>query len=108
HIAGALGDKRTAIGNLERARRVFDETGSSEQISDFAVPEWRMATVSSMLLSRLGDPRAVEEQETADRTRPPALLRFATHIEMHRGLMMAKAGDVTGGIRYARNALAKL
>jgi hypothetical protein len=67
-----------------------------------------MATISSMLLSRLGDSRAVEMQEAADRTRPPTLPRFATHIELHRGLMMAKAGDVPGGIAYARKALAKL
>lgn len=108
HIAGLRGDRKRAVRKLEQAMRVFDEAGSSEQISDFAVPEWRMATVSSMLLSRLGDPRAVEVQETADRTRPSALSRFATHIELHRGLMMAKAGDGPGGIRYARNALGRL
>src|SRR5439155_13705003 len=85
-----------------------DVVGSSEQISDFAVPEWRFHTFVSMLLSRLGDPRAVDEQEAADRTRPATLPRFATHIELHRGLMMAKAGDFAGGIGYARCAMAKL
>jgi hypothetical protein len=72
------------------------------------VPEWRFHTFASMLLSRLGDPDAVDEQEAADRTRPDALPRFATHIELHRGLMLAKAGDPAGGVEYARNALAKL
>lgn len=108
HIAGVRGDRKRAISELEQAKRVFDGTGSTDQISDFAVPEWRMATVSSMLLSRLGDQRAADAQATADRTRPPALARFATHIELHRGLMIAKGGDVAGGVRYARTALAKL
>ncbi len=108
HVAGVRGDKKMAIAELEQAKRVFDQAGSDEQISDFAVPEWRMATVSSMLLSRLGDPRAVEAQETADRTRPATLPRFVTHIELHRGLMIAKAGDVPGGIAYAQSALDRL
>jgi hypothetical protein len=83
--------------------------GSEEQISDYAVPEWRMHTFTSMLLSRMGDERgAVEAQDAADRARHKTLPRFATHIQMHRGLMMAKAGDARGGVAYARAAMAKL
>jgi transcriptional regulator with XRE-family HTH domain len=108
HVAGVRGDKKTAIAELEQAKRVFDRAGSYEQISDFAMPEWRMATISSMLLSRMGDPGAVAEQDRADRTRPATLPRFATHIELHRGLMQAKAGDRAGGVAYAKAALAKL
>lgn len=108
HVAGIRGDRASALRDLDQARRVFDRAGSHEQISDFAVPEWRMATFTSMLLSRLGDPRAVEAQDAADATRPATLPRFATHIEMHRGLMMAKAGDRAGGVTYAREALSAL
>ncbi len=108
HVAGVRGDRATAIESLEQAKRVFDVAGASEQISDFAVPEWRFHTFTSMLLSRLGDPRAIEEQEAADKTRPTTLPRFATHIELHRGLMLAKAGDAPEGLAYARRALAKL
>ena len=94
---------------MERAERMFESVISDEQISDYAVPEWRFHTFTSMLLSRMGDERrAVMAQEAADRTRPKSLQRFATHIEMHRGLMMAKAGDVDGGLAYARSAMAKL
>jgi hypothetical protein len=108
HVQGLEGDPR-ALRSLDEARRVFDVAGSSEQISDFAMPEWRMATITSMLLSRLGDEhRAIEAQDTADRTRPASLPRFATHIELHRGLMLAKSGEKGSGIDYARNALAKL
>ncbi len=108
HVAAHRGDTATALATMEDGRRVFDIAGSQEQISDFAVPEWRMSTFTSMLLSRLGDPRAMQEQENADRTRPAELPRFATHIELHRGLMLAKAGDPAGGLAYARSALAKL
>ncbi len=108
HVAGVRGDRARALDSLDLARRVFDVSGSTEQISDFAVPEWRFHTFASMLLSRLGEPRAVEEQDAADRTRPDTLPRFATHIEMHRGLMLAKSGDTQGGLAYARSALGRL
>ncbi|MBN1172547.1 MAG: helix-turn-helix transcriptional regulator [Micromonosporaceae bacterium] len=102
------GDGSAAYGWLDQARRVFDVAGSDDQISDFAVPEWRMATFTSMMLSRLGDAKAVEAQETADRTRPASLQRFATHIELHRGLMATRAGDVTAGVEHARQAMSRL
>lgn len=109
HTQGQTGRAREALATLDQARRTFDVIGSDEQISDFAIPEWRMATISSLLLSRLGEEhRAIEAQETADRTRPGTLPRFATHIELHRGLMMARSGDKSAGVNYARHALTRL
>ncbi|WP_018347420.1 helix-turn-helix transcriptional regulator [Longispora albida] len=109
HVQGLRGQRKEAQSSLDTARRVFDQCGSEEQISDFAIPEWRMATISSLLLSRVGaEAQAVKAQETADTTRPATLPRFATHIELHRGLMLARTGDRTGGATYARAALAKL
>jgi transcriptional regulator with XRE-family HTH domain len=108
HVAAIRGDRGTALVTLDEARRVFDIAASDELVSDFAVPEWRFHTFASMLLSRLGDPGAVEEQDAADATRPATLPRFATHIELHRGLMRAREGDVEGGKAYARAALDRL
>jgi len=109
HVAGARGDERAAVEMMHQAQDVFDKVGSYEQISDFAVPEWRFATFGSMLYSRLGNEAlAVKAQETADRARPVTLPRLATHIELHRGLMMAKAGDREGGLSYGRQALHQL
>jgi transcriptional regulator with XRE-family HTH domain len=107
-VAAVKGDRATAFAFLDKARKDFDVAGSDEQISDFAVPEWRFHTFTSMLLSRLGDPRAVEAQDHADRTRPAVLARFATHIELHRGLMLAKAGDKLAGRAYAKAAMGQL
>lgn len=108
HVAACRGDSGTARSTMDDARRVFDTVGSDEQISDFAVPQWRFHTFESMLLSRLGHPGALAAQEAADRTRPASLPRFATHIELHRGLMMAAAGDAAGGLGYARQAMERL
>ena len=108
HVAGWGGHAEVAIKAMRASRRAFDVAGSHEQISDFAVPEWRMSTFCSMLLSRLGDRRAEAEQENADRTRPAELPRFATHIELHRALAMVKSGDSSGGREYARVAMGKL
>lgn len=56
--------------------------------------------------ARLGDEKgAVEAQEAARRELPGTLPRFATHLELHRGLMLARAGDRTGGVAYARSAM---
>lgn len=108
HVHGSRGDLASAIRADDAARRVFDRVASDELVSDFAVPEWRMATFRSMLYARLGHPRGVEAQETADRTRPATLPRFATHIELHRGLALVRAGDRTEGIALARRAMAAL
>lgn len=107
HVAAGRGDLRGAIAADEAARRVFDRVASPDgEISDFAVPPWRMATFRSMLWARLGDVRRGEQaQAEADDGRPPELVRFATHIELHRGLMMAHAGDREGGLAYARAAM---
>lgn len=108
HVLGIRGEPKAALRMLDDAKRVFDVAGSDEQVSDFAVPEWRFHTFASMLLSRLGDPAALTEQDAADRTRPATLPRFATHIEMHRGLMLAKEGDKPSGLAYARAAMDRL
>jgi transcriptional regulator with XRE-family HTH domain len=109
HVAAIHGDRPTALGLLDQGRRVFDLAGSHEQTSDYAVPEWRMAVFCSLLLARLGDERAaLEAQETLERNLPDSLPRFRTHLELHRGLMLVRAGDRPGGIDYARTALAQL
>ncbi|MGC4807489.1 helix-turn-helix domain-containing protein [Micromonospora sp. DT233] len=110
HVAAARGDTAAAIAADQDARRVFDLTGSpDDEISDAAVPAWRMATFRSMLYARLGMVRPGEQAQTdADRLRPATLTRFATHIELHRALMMTKAGDRPGGLTHARRAWATL
>lgn len=109
HIAALRGDEQAAFSLLEQGRRVFEQTASEEQESDFAVPEWRMAVFTSLLLARLGAERAAGvEQEAAMRTLPASLPRFATHIDLHRGLMLARAGDRAGGVAHGRAALGRL
>jgi transcriptional regulator with XRE-family HTH domain len=109
HVQGLEGDTAGALATRDQARRVAEAVDEQDQISDFAIPEWRFAIHESMLFSRLGyEHRAIAAQETTDRTRPASLPRFGTHVELHRGLMMATAGDKPGGIAYARAALAKL
>ncbi len=60
----------------------------------------------SLLLARLGDEKAaVQAQEQALTELPAALPRFATHLELHRGLMLSRSGDKAGGITYATTAM---
>lgn len=106
HAAAIRGDRKTALALADQGRRIFDRAGSYEQTSDYAVPYWRMNVFLSLLLARLGDEKgAIEAQEAARRELPETLPRFATHLEMHRGLMQARAGDRTGGVAYARSAM---
>ncbi|MFD3994263.1 helix-turn-helix domain-containing protein [Streptomyces sp. NPDC058548] len=106
HAAAIRGDAATARKLMEQGRRVFDKAASYEQTSDYAVPWWRMNVFISLLAARLGDEgTAVAAQDAARRELPAELPRFATHLEMHRGLMLARSGDVSGGVTYARAAL---
>ncbi|AJT65053.1 helix-turn-helix domain-containing protein [Streptomyces chattanoogensis] len=106
HAAAIRGDHATARKLMDQGRRVFDKAASYEQTSDYAVPWWRMNVFVSLLAARLGDEgTAVAAQDAARRELPTTLPRFATHLEMHRGLMLARSGDKTGGTAYAKTAM---
>lgn len=109
HAAALRGDHGRARELLVEGRRLHDSIGSHEQTSDYAVPAWRMGVFTSLLAARLGDERsALAAQDTAAETLPPSLPRFRTHLELHRGLMMARSGDPFGGRAYARAAMDRL
>ncbi|WP_433333218.1 helix-turn-helix domain-containing protein [Spirillospora sp. CA-294931] len=109
HVAAIRGDKQPALDLVDQGRRVFDKVGSQEQTSDYAVPWWRMNVFISLLAARLGEERlAAEAQERARANLPATLPRFATHLEMHRGLMLVRSGDKSGGVAHAQTALEKL
>ncbi|MGH3565201.1 MAG: helix-turn-helix domain-containing protein [Pseudonocardia sp.] len=109
HTAVLRGDHGSARRLLLEGRRLHDAVGSHEQTSDYAVPEWRMGVFCSLLAARLGDePAALAAQDTAAAALPASLPRFRTHLELHRGLMLAKAGDKAGGAEYAQAALDQL
>jgi transcriptional regulator with XRE-family HTH domain len=109
HVAALRGDSRTALRLLGEGRRVFDVAGSDDAASDYTVPWWRFNVFISLMAARLGAERlALQAQDEAARTLPESLPRFRTHLEMHRGLMLVRAGDREGGTGYAREALDKL
>ncbi|MFJ3931718.1 MULTISPECIES: helix-turn-helix domain-containing protein [unclassified Streptomyces] len=106
HAAAVRGDRATARRLLTEGWHVFDRAGSHEQTSDYAVPWWRVNVFVSLLAARLGDEAtAVAAQDAARAELPSSLPRFATHLEMHRGLMLTRSGDPSGGSAHARTAL---
>ncbi|WKK20953.1 helix-turn-helix transcriptional regulator [Streptomyces olivoreticuli] len=105
HVAALRGDKRSSLALLDHARTLFDQAGSEEP-SDYAIPWWRQNVHISLLAARLGDERtAIKAQEESLKEIPPSLPRFRTHLELHRGLMLARSGDKVGGAAYAQAAL---
>jgi transcriptional regulator with XRE-family HTH domain len=107
HARAVRGDRAGALELLTEGRRVFEIVASPDDaVSDYGVPWWRMNVFTSLLAARLGDERlAVEAQDAAAAALPPSLPRFATHLEMHKGLMLVRAGDRAGGTALARAAL---
>ncbi len=106
HSAVLAGDLDTGRKLIDVGRREFDVSYSDEQTSDYAVPWWRMNVFLSLLAARLGDERfASRAQQDARSELPAGLPRFATHLDMHRGLMLARAGDRQAGLTTARAAL---
>ncbi|MEG8181242.1 helix-turn-helix transcriptional regulator [Nocardia terpenica] len=102
------GNAPAARRALDDARTVFDLVGTTDAVSDYTMPEWRMYVDTSLVLSRLGDHDADAVQADATRLMPDRFARFATHLKIHRGLTLAKSGDRTEGIDHARKALAQL
>ncbi len=106
YVAAICGDASTAMRLLDEGRRVFDAAGSDEAESDYTVPWWRFNVFISLMAARIGEEHlALQAQDEAARTLPESLPRFRTHLEMHRGLMLVRAGDREGGTAYARAAL---
>lgn len=106
HVAAIRGDCRAAMVLLDEGRTVFDAAGCDDAESDYAVPWWRFNVFISLMAARLGEENlALQAQDEAARTLPESLPRFRTHLEMHRGLMLVRAGDRDGGTAYARAAL---
>ncbi|WP_036527093.1 helix-turn-helix domain-containing protein [Nocardia sp. CNY236] len=106
HAASLQGDVRTAHELIDTGRREFDVSYSEEQTSDYAVPWWRVNVFLSLLAARIADERlAVKAQDDARAELPPELPRFATHLDMHKGLMLVRAGDRDQGVELARAAL---
>ena len=109
HAAVLRGDTGTALALTDDGRRVFDIAGGDDASSDYAVPWWRFNVFVSLLAARMGDEHAaLAAQDQASAYLPPTLPRFRTHLDMHRGLMLARAGDRRGGVAHARAALNQL
>ncbi|MGH3753850.1 MAG: helix-turn-helix domain-containing protein [Pseudonocardiaceae bacterium] len=109
HVAALRGDSATAKGLLDEGRRVFDAAGSDDAESDYTVPWWRFNVFISLMAARLGEEHlALQAQDEAARALPESLPRFRAHLEMHRGLMLVRAGDREGGTAHARAALDSL
>jgi hypothetical protein len=110
HAAAVARDNGTARDLLAWGRQIFDAAGSDDgEQSDYAVPWWRMNVFTSLLAARMGDEReAVEAQDAAMSSLPASMPRFVTHLELHRGLMLARAGNHAGGVACARGAMAAL
>jgi hypothetical protein len=102
------GDTTAALTALDDAYRVFDVVGSSGEVSETTMPEWRMAVDTSLILSRLGDGRAAAAQDSAVAALPKQFARHGTHIQLHRALAVTRTGDRRGGVDHARNALSAL
>ncbi|MFQ6394990.1 hypothetical protein ACLMAJ_16185 [Nocardia sp. KC 131] len=90
----------------ETGRRIFDKVGSEQKESDYAVPWWRFNVFISLLAARLGAEKvAVTAQDAVRVELPSSLPRFAAHLEMHRGLILVRAGDRDEGVALARGSL---
>ncbi|MGH3928014.1 MAG: hypothetical protein ACRDTT_34985, partial [Pseudonocardiaceae bacterium] len=109
HVAALRGDSSTALRLLDEGRRVFVVVGSDDAESDYAVPWWRFNVFISLMAARVGAERlALQAQDEAARNLPESLPRFRTHLDLHRGLMLVRAGDRDGGATYAQAALGAL
>ncbi|GAA4911153.1 helix-turn-helix domain-containing protein [Streptomonospora salina] len=109
HVRALRGDHQGARSLIDEGRRAFDQAGSDDAESDYAIPWWRFNVFASLLAARMGDEQLADDVQTeAARNLPESLPRFKTHLEMHRGLMLTRVGDRDGGTAHARAALEEL
>jgi hypothetical protein len=105
HALATSGRAHEAHETWDAAQRTYDVLSPGDEVTDFNYPYWRFAVVGSLLHARLGDPTAEYWQAEVDAYRPAEMVRFVTHVELHRALMMARGGDYDGGVAYGEAAL---
>ncbi|MFB9661576.1 helix-turn-helix domain-containing protein [Glycomyces mayteni] len=105
HALTTRGLTNEALDTWDHVLRVYDAISPDDQVTDFNYPYWRLCVVASLLHARLGDPEAEYWQAEVDKYRPANMVRFKTHVELHRGLMLARSGDYRGGVEYGEAAL---
>ncbi|MFD2862693.1 helix-turn-helix domain-containing protein [Salininema proteolyticum] len=108
HALATSGHHREAREAWDETQRVYDAVSPTDEITDFNYPWWRFAVVGSLLHARLGDPKAEQWQGEIAAHRPANMVRFETHAELHKALMIAKGGDKEGGLTYGKTALEAL
>ncbi|WP_442904860.1 helix-turn-helix domain-containing protein [Glycomyces sp. MUSA5-2] len=108
HALASSGRADEARATWDDAQRTFEALSPDDEITDFNYPFWRFAVVGSLLHARLGDSAAEHWQDEVDAHRPASMVRFITHVELHRALMMARSGDYAGGVAYGEAALEAL
>ncbi|MEV6526902.1 helix-turn-helix transcriptional regulator [Longispora sp. NPDC051575] len=104
-VAASERNEAEALSLLAQARRLFDQVGTTGVGADHEMPDWRYALSESRVLSLLGNERAVTAQDWAAAALPANMPRYVTQIDVQRGLLMARSGDLRGGVKYAREAL---
>jgi hypothetical protein len=106
HVAALRGDNDAGRRLWEDASRVLDRVGVNDAVTDYAVPYWRHAIWVSGAAARAGDVRAASAaQEDARAAIPAGYDRFRTHLDMHHGLMLARAGKMRDGVEHVTAAL---
>lgn len=105
HALATSGRSDEAREVWDQTQRVYDTLSPDDEITDFNYPYWRFAVVGSLLHARLGDSAAEQWQADVERYRPESMVRFRTHVELHRALTMARSGDYVGGVAYGEAAL---
>lgn len=108
HALATSGRYDEARETWQETQRLYDALDPGDDVTDFNYPSWRFSVIGSLFYSRMGDDRAEKWQDQTDQLRPPGMDRFVTHVELHRALMMAKAGDYAGGVAYGQQALEAL
>ncbi|WP_018353050.1 helix-turn-helix domain-containing protein [Longispora albida] len=108
NVYALSGNPQAAAETLEKASAVFDRAGTDSAAAEWDMPFWRWAANKGQVLARAGHKEAPGWQDRADKARPAEFARFATHVELHRALVMTKQGDKEAGHTYAMSAMTKL
>jgi hypothetical protein len=98
-----LGHGSTALENLDKARRVHENTDQSDT-TIFAMPPWRMALSIAYVYALLGDVDRCE-RELATVAPPASVKRWEAQLEIQRAVAYAKGGDTVTGHAVARQVM---
>jgi hypothetical protein len=108
-VMGCAADAQAAMNRVYAAMEHLPARVTSDGISMYGWPEYRLRHGESLVYTHLGDqPRAIAARERALALYPAHMFRERAQVELHHALGLVMSGDGAAGAAHAERIVSEL